>query len=169
MGVKYLTVGRIIRPHGLKGQVEIAPLTDAPERFKAGSKFKLAPPTGDRADIKLRDVAQKKNRLIAGIEGSDSREAVEELLGRELMIPESEGEKPDDSYWQHDIIGCDVRTTDGRDLGKVREILRTGPNDLYVVGDEKQYYVPAVKQVVKSIDIEGRLIVIEPIPGLLEL
>jgi 16S rRNA processing protein RimM len=169
MGVRYLTVGRIVRPHGLKGWVEIVPLTDAPERFKVGSEFKLAPPAGDRADIKLTDVAQKKNRLIAGIEGADSREAIEELLGRELMIPESEGEKPDESYWQHEIIGCDVKTTDGRDLGKVTEILRTGASDLYVVGEEKQYYVPAVKDIVKSIDTKAGLIIIEPLPGLLEL
>ena len=164
-----MTVGRIVRPHGVKGQVEIVPLTDSPQRFQSGRRFELKPPIAGRESIKLTDVAWKKDRVVATVEGVDDRRGAEALVGHELMIPESKARKPAGSYWHHEIIGCQVVTEEGRRLGRVTEILRTGAGDVYVVDDDRRYLIPATKDVIKKIDVDRSLIKIKPLPGLLEL
>ena len=165
----YLTVGRIVRPHGVKGQIEILPLTDSSQRFKTGTAFMLKPPAPGLNSVLLRDVAWKKGRVLAAVEGVDDRDGAEALVGRELAIPQSQGDKPADAYWHHDIIGCRVVTDTGRDLGRVTEIIRTGGHDIYAVGDKRQYMLPVIKEVILTIDVEKKLITVKPLPGLLEL
>lgn len=165
----YLTVGRIVRPHGIKGQVEIYSLTDYAERFAPGADFKLDPPVEGFDRVTLGRLFAKKDRLVSVIVGVENRSAAETLTGCNLLIPANEGVKPDDTYWHHEIIGCEVVTVDGVSLGRVVEIMRTGGNDVYVVDSERRHYIPAIKDVIKDVDIEGGRIVITPLPGLLEI
>ncbi len=164
-----LVVGRIVKPHGIKGQVEIFPLTDSSQRFKPGAVFHLVPPTADMTSVTLTDVRYKKGRVVARLETIEDRESAKVLVGRELTWPSSESEKPQGAYWLHEIIGCDVETVDGVRLGQVSEILRTGSNDVYVIEGQRGYMIPAIKQVIQSIDPAKKIIVIKPMPGLLEL
>jgi len=167
--ISYLTVGRIVRPHGIKGQVEIVILTDNPQRFEVGGVFQLKDPSAELSEIQLTRIAWKKDRLLAGIQGVDTRDEAEALVGGELMIPESIAEKPLGAHWHHEIIGCEVVTVDNLRLGRVVEILRTGAADVYVVAGERRHMIPATEEIIVSVDIEKSLITIKPLPGLLEL
>jgi len=164
-----LIVGRILRPHGIKGQVEILPLTDSPARFKPGTKFLLKPPAAGRDFVLLTEIGTKKDRVVARIDGVDDRNTAETLHGCELLVPETQGDKPADAYWHHELLGCRVVTDEGRDLGLVTEIIRTGVHDIYAVGEARKFLIPATKEVVLTIDTEKKLITIKPLPGLLEL
>lgn len=164
-----LVVGRIVKPHGIKGQVEIFPLTDSPQRFKPGAVFYLAPPMPDLPSVTLTDVRYKKDRIVARLDNIQDRDGAEALVGRELTWPSSESEKPQGAHWLHEIIGCDVETVDGIRLGQVSEILRTGSNDVYVIKGQREYMIPAIKEVIQVVDPTNKLIIIKPIPGLLEL
>ena len=119
--------------------------------------------------LTLTEVRYKKGRVLARLENIKDRESAEALVGRELTWPSSESEKPEGAYWLHEIIGCDVKTVDGIHLGKVSEILRTGSNDVYVIEGQRGYMIPAIKEVIQQVDIANKLIVIKPMPGLLEL
>jgi len=165
----YLTVGRIVRPHGIKGQIEILPLTDSPQRFKSGARFILRPPVAGRGSILLAETGKKKDKIFAKVDGVDDRNGAEALCGCELLVSEVEGEKPAGAYWHHEIIGCLVVTDEGRELGRVTEILRTGVNDVYAVGEGREFLIPATREVIQKIDVDKELITIKPLPGLLEL
>lgn len=165
----YLIVGRILRPHGIKGQVEILPLTDSPERFQPGTKFLLKPPAAGREYVLLTEIGKKKDRVVARVDGVDDRNTAETLHGCELLVPEEAGDKPADAYWHFDLIGCRVVTDAGRELGLVTEIIRTGVHDIYAVGKGREFLIPATKEVVIAIDVDKKLITIKPLPGLLEL
>jgi len=149
--------------------VEVLSLTDNPDRFKIGNSFKLSPPLPENESVTISGKKKKKDRQLLLFERFVDRDAVEQLLERELMVPDEEASKPPDSFWIHEIVGCRVVTSDGAELGTVTEVLRTGASDLYVVAGTKEYYVPAVKEIIKEIDIERRHIEIDPPPGLLEL
>ncbi len=164
-----LIVGKITRPHGLKGQVEVMAMTDNENRFVAGNRFQLDPPINPAGEIEIISVGKKKNRLLILFSGYTDREAAERLSGRELLIGEEEARKPAGTYWRHEIIGCRVRTADGRELGQVIEIVNAGETDVYIVGGRREYRIPAIKDVVKSVDVSEKLILIDPLPGLLEL
>ncbi len=164
-----LVVGRIVKPHGIKGQVEIFILTDTPQRFKPGAVFHLVPPTPEITSVTLTEVKYKKGRVVARLENIKDRESAEALGGRELTWPSSESEKPQGAYWLHEVIGCEVETVDGVRLGKVAEVLRTGSNDVYVIKGKSEHMIPAIKEVIQSIDPVKKLMVIKPMPGLLEL
>lgn len=162
-------MGRVTKPHGLAGYVEVRSFSDNPDRFKVGSSFELNPPLPGNETVTVCGVKQKKGRHLLLFERFTSRDASEILLGRELMVPDELAEKPEDAFWIHEISGCRVVTVAGVELGLVTEVLRTGGNDIYVVTGDKQYYIPAIKDVIKEIDLEHRVIKIDPLPGLLEL
>lgn len=106
---------------------------------------------------------------MAAVEGINDRNGAEPLAGRELAIDRSEGDKPRDSYWHDEIIGCRVVTDAGQELGRVTEIIRTAGHDIYAVGAKRRYLLPAVKDVIIHIDVDEKIITIKPLPGLLEL
>jgi 16S rRNA processing protein RimM len=102
------------------------------------------------------------------LEGLDDRGAAE-AYGGALVLLEDSRLRPLEpgEYFQHDLIGCEVETLAGRPLGQVNSIMQTGANDVLVVG-EKSLMVPMLADVVKGVDLQSRLIRIEPLPGLLE-
>ncbi|MBE0447623.1 MAG: 16S rRNA processing protein RimM [Actinobacteria bacterium] len=169
MRPKYLIVAQVHRPHGLGGEVEASSLTDFPERFKQGAKLYPSPPITGLERLVIERLEQRPQGLLLKFEGIDSRSEAERIAGRNLMIPVEEAAKlPEGEFWIHDIIGMGVYTTNGKFLGFVEEILRTGSNDVYVVKDAKEYLIPATKEVVRDISVQDRKIIIEPIPGLLD-
>lgn len=108
-------------------------------------------------------------KTVVKLSGIDDRNQSDALRGKLLEVPEAElMALPPDTYFQHQIVGLTAITTDGRDLGAVAEVLRTGSNDVYVVKGDREYLIPAIGDVVKEVDIQGGRLVIEPIPGLLE-
>jgi len=168
--VEYISIGRILKPLGVRGEVKILPLTDFPERFSAMEKVLLD--LGGRFETRFVEKVASRGRFIAmklsGIDDINAALALKDALlkiTREELVPLPEGE-----YYVFDLIGLDVYTTAGRHLGKVKDVLQTGANDVYVVeGDvHRELLIPALKQVVLSIDQAAGKIVVELPAGLEE-
>jgi 16S rRNA processing protein RimM len=106
--------------------------------------------------------------VLLKLEGIDSREAAERWRNAMVVVPEDERVRlPRGHYFWQDVIGLDVRTDDGQRLGRVREILETGANDVYVVDTEPgELLVPAIKDVVQRIDVPAREMVVRLLDGM---
>ena len=164
---EHLFVGRLGRAVGLKGEIEVAVQSDSPDRFAPGSVVLL------RADLRpltVRTMRTHRDRTIVSFEEVAERSAAERLTGAELVIDASQARVLEEAeYWDHDLIGCTVVTTDGTDVGEVIDVLHGGANEVIVVRTEGagEQLVPLVRDVVRKIE-PGVRITIEPMPGLLE-
>lgn len=170
MKPQFLIIGKIKRVHGIKGEVQLQVLTDYPEKIRAGLVVFIAGTEGERRLI-VEKARSTNNALILKFEEVNHRDEAEALKGATIEIPFEAAEKlPPGSYWYHDVIGILVYDTSGAFLGRVTDILRTGSNDVYLVKSEagREFYIPAIKEVVKEIDVEKHKMVIAPMPGLLE-
>ncbi|MFQ5879769.1 MAG: ribosome maturation factor RimM [Dehalococcoidia bacterium] len=159
----YVAVGRALAPHGLRGEFRVEPLTDFPERFEVGRSLYVE---GQRHIIEA--CRWYRDRLYVKLSGVDSAEAAARLRPRLLEIPENEL-KPlaAGQYYQFQVVGLPVRTTAGLPLGRVREVLATGSNDVFVVhGMMGEVLLPAIGDVVKKVDVEAGYIEVELVEGL---
>lgn len=154
-----MAVGWIAAPWGLRGDLKVQPLTDFPERFQRGAALWVR---GRR--IEVQRSRWSRGFVYLGLSGIDRRDAAEELRGALLEVPESDLRPlPEGQYYRFQVIGLEVRTPEGRSLGRVAEILSTGSNDVYVVrGGPRELLIPAIEDVVKEVDIEGGRLVVEP-------
>lgn len=158
------TIGQVLSPWGLRGELRVRPFTDFPERFDTGAEVCI-----DGVSYTIESSRPSKDSFILKLKGIDTPEAAAGLGHKEIVIPAGELKPlPPGRYYQHDIIGLAVWTTDGEYIGRVSQVLTTGCNDVYVVKtDSKEVLIPAVKDVVKEIDLRGKRMVIEAIEGLL--
>jgi 16S rRNA processing protein RimM len=159
----YIAVGYILGAHGLEGELKVDSLSDNPERFRAGAVFRA----GD-SSITIRSLRAHRGALLLRIEGIDTRDKAEELRGLLLEIPDSElGPLEQDEYYRFQIIGLEVRDTEGNILGRLEEVLETGANDVYIVRDaESELLVPAIESVVKKVDLAAGTMVVDPLSGM---
>jgi 16S rRNA processing protein RimM len=163
----YVITGRVIKPYGVLGWVKLEPLSANPGRFRPGNSFILeGEEKGER--LLLEEVREGSGVLLAKFRGLWDREGADKLSGRLLMVEQSEvGEAPPGSFWEHQLLGLEVFTRDGRCLGEVAEVLETGANDVLVVRGEAECLIPMTGEVVKEIALEEGTVTIEPLPGLL--
>jgi 16S rRNA processing protein RimM len=158
----------IVAAHGLGGDVRVQATTDFPERLAELNSVWVLAPGKPAATYRLRRFTEhtSKSLLVVGFRGVSTRSAALELVGGELQIEIAQAaELPPDTYYEHDIIGLRVVTTDGVELGPVTDVLRTGANDVYVT---ERCLIPAIGDVVSEIDLAGGRMVIVAIPGLLD-
>ena len=155
-----LALARVLGAKGLAGEVRIEALTDHPERLAAGES------------IWIEDEAEARRILAIGwggrvpvlrLEGISDRTAAEGLAGRYLEAPAAE--LPADTYYWHQLIGLTVADEEGADLGAVVEVFRAGENEVYrIEGPAGELLVPALREVVRSIDLQARRMVIRYAP-----
>jgi len=169
-------VGRIGRPHGVRGEVTVEVRTDDPElRFAPGAVLLTDPPS--RGPLTVAGRRWHREILLLTLERPDgavldSREAAEEFRNTELLV-EIAGlpalEDPDDFY-DHQLVGLAARLTDGSPLGEVEAVRHEG-GDLLVVRrpDGGELLVPFVSAIVPTVDLAGGFLVVDPPEGLLEL
>jgi 16S rRNA processing protein RimM len=178
----FLIVARVLRAHGVHGELACEIITEFPERFHRTKRLFLSPPVnpGNMEPVTTavpQPMAVTRARLaphrgqaevILQLDGVTDRDAAEKLRGWLVQVPEREAWKlPRGRYYWHQIVGLRVVTTDGEEIGTVAEILETGANDVYVVkGNGGERLIPAVKQFVKEIAPERGEIVVALIPGL---
>ena len=157
-------VARVLGVWGRVGHVKVESLTDIPDRFVSGARFYI----GERAYICEGSRRQGKMLLIK-FQGINNRNDAAELQGAVLEAPSSESpDLPEGTFYHYQIVGLDVRTSDGGSLGKVTDIISTGSNDVYVVQTSNgEVLIPATPDVVMKVDLESGVITIEPITGLL--
>ncbi|MCG0274638.1 MAG: ribosome maturation factor RimM [Thermosediminibacteraceae bacterium] len=167
---EYITVGKVLCPWGVKGQVKVEPLTDDINRFRK-LKSVLVEENGALKSFGIESVIFLKKRFVVlKFQGIDSVESAESFRGKYLMIHRKDAVKlPEGHYFICDIIGMDVyNEEDGTFLGKIRDVLKTGANDVYVVAlqDGKELLLPAIKEVVKDIRLEENKMVVKLMEGM---
>lgn len=164
MSEELLAVGRITRAHGVRGEVAVQSLTEVSERFAPGSVLL----TEDDRRLTVRSTRQHGHRLLVTFDEIDDRTEAESLRGELLLIAATDTpriEEPD-RFWVHQVVGLDVLTEDGRSLGRISEVHSNPANDLWVT--DQGALIPAVREVVRTVDLHrGRVTVVE-LPGLLE-
>ncbi len=166
---EWATIGKVVALFGVRGELKVRLLTDIPNRFAELDAVHAGPDHTRHVIQKVRPY--KGEMIVLKLEGIDDANAAESLRNQDLQIPLSELAKlPPDSYYQHDILGLHVFTLDRLELGKIVDILITGGNDVYVVRapDGSQVLIPAIKDVIKEIDLIRHTMYIDPLPGLLD-
>jgi 16S rRNA processing protein RimM len=160
-----LIVGRILAPWGIRGEVKVEVLTDFPERFAPQKVVYL-----NARPLEIESCRYHKHHLILKLVSIDSIEVAEKLRGQDLTIPGSELYcLPEGQYYAFQLIGLKVVTTGGQTLGRVTDIMTTPSNDVYIVeGKRGEILIPAIEDVVRSIDLKKGKMVIEAIEGLLD-
>lgn len=163
-----LVVGRVGRPHGVRGEVTVELRTDDPERrFATGAQL-----TSDRG-VRLTVGAARHagRRTVVAFVGVTDRSAAERLRGSLLTVDVDERERPDDpdEYYDHQIVGCAVTTADGERVGEVTEVLHLPGQDQLAVRrpDGSEALIPFVAAIVPTVDVSGRRVVVDPPSGLL--
>jgi len=165
---RFILIGKVVRAQGIKGKLKVRPLAD-PDIFITAKGVYLGRDEGHPAYYKVTASQYHNGSILLGLDGVETMSGAEELVGSNVFAETKALEDlPDGEYYWFQIIGIDVVTEDGRLLGKVKEILPTGSNDVYIVRDEsKEYLIPAIEEVVKDIDVSGGRMVISPMKGLL--
>ena len=164
-----VTVGRVLRPHGVRGEVSIEVLSDVPGRFEPGSVLLAAREGEAPARLKVAAGRPHKAGAVVRFEGFDDRDRAEELRGMWLEVPRSEvPEPPAGTYYHWQLLGCRCRAGE-EDLGTVVELLEEGGGLLLVCEREgRRVPVPFVERFLREVDVaEGRIELDLP-PGLLE-
>ena len=163
---RYLVIGRVVRPWGTRGEVKVEIITDFPERFALLRKIYLGT---EAVPFTVESARLHKGAAILKLEGCRDRTAAEKLRGQWVQIPIEEAMPlEEDEYYEHQIIGLAVWTAQGEYLGKVKEIIFTGSNDVYVVrGQRREVLIPAIEDVVLEIDLDQGRMVVELMEGLI--
>ncbi|WP_428908682.1 ribosome maturation factor RimM [Niallia sp. Krafla_26] len=169
---KWFNVGKIVNTHGIKGEVRVISRTDFPhERYKKGNVLYIFLPNSTQPlEVKVQSHRTHKNFDLLTFEGYNNINQVEGFRDGILKVPESQlSDLPENEFYFHEIIGCTVITDQGEEIGKVKEILTPGANDVWVVKGKggKEQLIPYIVDVVKDINISEKKIIITPIEGLL--
>lgn len=164
-----VVVGRVGRPHGVRGDVTVEVRTDDPGgRFAPGSLLRTDP---DRGPLEVADAREHSGRLLVRFRGVDDRGAAEALRDLLLLVDVDPRERPDDpeEWYDHQVVGLRAATVDGRDLGAVTEVLHLPGQDVLVLraGDGPELLVPFVAAIVPEVDTAAGRLVVDPPPGLL--
>ncbi|MCX6030652.1 MAG: ribosome maturation factor RimM [Chloroflexi bacterium] len=165
----YLAIGAIVGVHGIRGEVKVSLMTDFPERFRRGAKVYLG--SGNEvAPVEIEAARPHKDFMLVKFKSVPDRNAAELLREQMVLIPEAEAMPlGEHENYAHDLIGLAVETADGRILGRLVEMLFTKANDVYVVqGDAGEVLIPALRDVVRQVDLAaGKMVVMLP-EGLLD-
>lgn len=163
-----VVVGRIGRPHGIRGEVTVEVRTDEPdERFAPGAVLFVDTPAGR---LVVERVHWHSGRLLVTFDGVTDRNDAEALRGLLLEVDRDDAASPDDpeEFYDSALVGCAVITSTGLEVGTVTEVAHLPAQDLLVVeGALGEVLVPFVAPIVPEVDVAARRIVIEPPPGLL--
>ncbi len=163
-----LEVGKIINTHGLRGEVKVIPWTDTPDVFEDLETLYLK----NNDVLTISSVKYQKNNLIVKFKELGDINEAEKLKNQVLYAERSAlGELPDGVYYIADLIGLSVRKETGEEVGKIKDVLQTGANDIYVVAREgaKDLLVPVIPNVVLSVDIDGGEVTVSLPDGLEDL
>ena len=162
-----LELGKVVNTHGIRGEIKIQPWCDEPELFFELDYFYI---DGNRYEIQKARI--HKNCIIAAVEGVPTINEAELLKNKVVTIErEALGELPEGTYYIADLEGLQVRTMEGRSLGVIDEIIKTGSNDVYVLKETengKPVLIPVIDEVVKEVNIDEGYVLVELLKGLID-
>ena len=168
----WFEIGIITKPQGINGEVRVLPTTDDPGRFGLLEEVNIRLPNGQETVSKIKSIRLHKGFVLLRFDGIVDRNAAEKLVRGILLIP------PDaalplktDEYYIRDLIGLQVKTEDGNQLGTVDDVFPTGANDVYIIKDVdgNSFMIPAIKDVVLGVSMDARVMTVRLIDGLREL
>lgn len=164
-------VGKVINTHGIKGELKILRLSDNPERFNPGNRLYIFPIEGSPQEIIIESQRYHKQYDLIKFVGYENINEVERFKNASLKVSMDElDELEEGQYYYHEIIGCEVFIIKGEKIGIVSDIFTTGANDVWTIkqANGKEVCIPYIDDVVKSINIGEKKILIEPMEGLLD-
>jgi 16S rRNA processing protein RimM len=169
-----LTVGRVVKAHGVTGEIVVEVRTDDPEaRFAPGAALRAKASDHHERNYVVQAVRAHGNRVLMRLEGVADRDAADALRGSLFVIDSGDLPPIDepDTYYDHQLEGLLVRTTAGRNIGTVAEVLHTAAGELLAVnrGQAGELLVPFVSAIVTSVSLDSGIVEIDPPEGLLEL
>lgn len=173
MQTSWFNVGKIVNTHGIKGEVRVISKTDFPdERYKPGNTLYLfLKGSNEPKKVTVSSHRIHKQFDLLAFEEASSLSDAESFKDAIIKVPEGDlGKLGENEFYFHEIIGCTVYSEDGTTIGKVKEILTPGANDVWVISrnEGKDALIPYIEPVVKEIDIEDKTIKIHVMEGLLE-
>jgi 16S rRNA processing protein RimM len=162
-------IGYVVKPQGIKGELKINPISPHPQRFEYLKEVYIRT---DSVQIYTIDYTRITDRFVfLKLREINSRTEAEEFRGCELLVEkEALIQLESDEYFIHDLIGCVVETEDGKTIGHIRDVWQKAGNDIYVVHDSEgqEILIPAVKNILRNIDIENKIVTIHLIDGLVD-
>ena len=170
MNSDLVAIARIAKPRGLRGELVAEILTSFPERFDNLDRVFGVSESGAASKLNVESHWFQKDRVVLKFRGINSRDEAETLRNLTISIPRDEVvELEDDSYFDWDLVDCEVVTVSGERLGRVKDVYRAGENEnLVVQGSEKEFWIPFVKSICLTVDIENKLLTVDPPEGLLD-
>jgi 16S rRNA processing protein RimM len=176
LGAEFYLVGRVRRAHGIRGELVVETLTDAPDAiFAAGRRVFAGTPAGelsrDAREMRVLRSSPFKGGLIVAFEGIQDRTTAEQWRDRTLLIPEAEVDPPDeDEVFIHDLVGMNVVLASGERLGEVSEVFELPQGLVFEVtrSEGKPVLLPFNEQTVVDVDSVARVIRVDPIDGLVD-
>jgi len=169
---KDVVIARIVKARGIKGEVTCVLETDFPERFASLEVVTLWMPDGARLNLKVEDHWFHNDRVILKFEGYDTMTAAQGLAGGRLVIAEPDVVPLEEGrFFERQVIGSEVATSDGRRLGQVASVMRTGGTDVLVLKSEdgRERLIPFANEICVDVNLEAKRITIDPPEGLLDL
>jgi 16S rRNA processing protein RimM len=159
-----LLAGEAGKPHGVGGEVHVVRISDDPTRFEPGSRLVHA----DGRELVIETARPHGNRLLVKFEQVDDRDAAGSLRGA-LYVPSSATRTLEPGeFWSHRIVGCEVRTVAGTEIGRVAEVVPGPAQDLMrVATPDGERLIPMVEAIVVEVDMDARVVTIDPPEGLI--
>lgn len=164
-----MEIGQIVNTYGIKGFVKVIPFTDNINRFEDLENVYLQTKKGLET-FQIEEVKYSKNMVLLKFKGIDDINVAENYRNCYLKIDRKDAvELPEDTYFIVDLLDMEVETEEGKILGKIIDVYPTGSNDIYVVKNEegKQILLPAISQVVKTVDIQNKKMIVHLLNGLI--
>jgi 16S rRNA processing protein RimM len=165
---RFLVIGKILKAHGVRGEVRVLLHTDLPERFTWLEEVYVG--ERDPKPMTVEGVRFHKDLVLLKLAGVDYRDQVDAIKGELLQVPiENAIPLDEDEYFLFQLVGLDVYTEEGEHLGKLKDVIETGANNVFVVKGEgkKDILLPDTKEVITEIDFENGRLTVHLLPGLL--
>ncbi len=169
MSGEFITIGKVVSTQSNKGEVKVLPLTDSTDRFNNLDTVFLRN-SNSRTTLNIEKIRIKENTVILKLKDIENIQEAKMIVGSFLEVKRENAVKlPKDTYFLFEIIGLEVYDENNIFLGKVENIISTGSNDVYIVKDKnkKELSIPAIREVVKNIDLEKKRITIKMVDGLI--
>jgi 16S rRNA processing protein RimM len=167
-----IAVALVVKTRGISGEVVADLLTDFPERFEGLERLIAVAPDGSLTTLEIEEHWFHGDRLVFKFAGFDSIEAASTLKGSELAVPATERvQLAEDEFYDWELEGCRVVGLEGEEIGRVREVMRTGGVETLVVDNEqlgRDHLIPLAEDICVEIDVEQKLIRVDAPEGLLE-
>jgi len=166
---EFIIIGKVVSTQGNKGEVNVLPLTDSIDRFKNLDNVFLRSKKSQTI-LNVEKIRKRKDTVILKLKDIENIEEAKMIVGSFLEVERKNAVKlPKETYFIFEIIGLEVYDENNIFLGKVENVISTGSNDVYVVKnkDKEELFIPAIREVVKNVNLEKKRITIKMVDGLI--